>query len=40
MTVEELMERLESIEGYGPIENARRIAIIAAICRLTSQGEK
>ena len=37
MNIEELRERLESITGNSPIDNARRLAIIAQIERLMAE---
>jgi len=40
MTIEELMEILNSIKGNSPIANARRHAITAEIARLLSEQEE
>ena len=39
MTLEELQQKLESITGNTPIDNARRAAILAMIGRIMEQGE-
>jgi len=39
MTLEELQEKLESITGNTPIDNARRVAILTMIGQLMEQGE-
>lgn len=37
MTIEELKEKLDSITGNSPIDNARRLAIMAMIGKLMEQ---
>ena len=39
MSVRELRKKLESIKGNNPIANARRLAIMALIARMTSEQD-
>lgn len=39
MTIEELKEKLDSITGNSPIDNARRLAIMAMIGKLMEQQD-
>lgn len=40
MTIEELKEKLDSITGNRPIDNARRLAILAMIGKLMEHEEQ
>ena len=40
MTIEELKKKLDSITGNRPIDNARRLAILAMIGELMEQEEQ
>ena len=40
MTIEELKAALDGITGNSPIDNARRLAIMAMIGRLMEQGNE
>lgn len=40
MTIEELKAKLDSITGNRPIDNARRLAIMAMIGKLMEQEEE